>query len=102
MGPFHCTSEKVDVFSLGNIIYNLLTGHSPRGPTRQDRMQFQANQVKRGIPPILDKIYSTSNQPAVVAMREAVNKCYQPDPQKRSSAREIATGLLKVLNETMK
>jgi hypothetical protein len=61
------------------------------------------DQVQKGIPPLFDRFgpefYSISKEPTIVALREAVKKCYQPDPQKRSSAREIATYLMSAMNE---
>jgi serine/threonine protein kinase len=95
--------EKVDVYSLGNIIYILLTGHSPRGPTKQDRKAHIQQQVLNGVAPALDRFpnvfYSTSEDPRIVAMKQALNECYQPDPTKRSSSRDIANILIKAIVE---
>lgn len=63
-------------------------------------------QVRDGIAPILDKIedkmYSSNDNPAIVAMMNAIENCYQPNPKKRHSAREIAGILLKTMTEIEK
>lgn len=61
-------------------------------------------QVRVGIPPILDKkFYSTSSDnPVITAMMNAIEKCYQPNPKKRHSARDIAGILLKTMMEIEK
>ena len=86
--------EKVDVYSLGNIIYYLLTGHSPRGQTTPSRAEEQRNLVRQGVPPTLHPLYLESTNPSIAAMRYALERCYEPDPKKRPSAQFIANILI--------
>lgn len=89
----------MDIYSLGNLIFLLLTGHSPRGQTDPHRMDEVRKDVKIGIPPILDEFYENSSDPLIVAMVEALASCYEPDPKKRGSARHIAGILMQALDD---
>eukprot|EP00559_Dactyliosolen_fragilissimus_P008327 CAMPEP_0184859778 /NCGR_PEP_ID=MMETSP0580-20130426/4774_1 /TAXON_ID=1118495 /ORGANISM="Dactyliosolen fragilissimus" /LENGTH=194 /DNA_ID=CAMNT_0027356617 /DNA_START=1359 /DNA_END=1943 /DNA_ORIENTATION=+ len=91
-------NEKVDVYSLGNILFILLTGYSPRGKGTKERQQGVKDLVKAGIPPEIPTFYLKSEDPVIVAMLQAIRKCFQPDPKKRNSSRVIANHLLKALN----
>ena len=75
----------------------LLTGHSPRGQTTPERVEEQQVLVKNGIPPTLHKFYRNSNAKAIVAIREAIQRCYEGNPEYRKSARDVANGLLEAL-----
>jgi len=91
--------EKVDIYSLGNLIFLLLTGHSPRGQTDPTRIDEVRNFVQNGAPPIIDDFYENSSDPLIAAMIQALNSCYEPDPKHRGSAREIAGILMQALDE---
>ena len=65
-----------DYEALGNIIYYLLAGHSPRGQTKAIRTQEQQNLKILGIPP-------PNTDPSIMAMRRALKKCNEADPKKR-------------------
>jgi hypothetical protein len=47
--------------------------------------------VKTGIPPGLSEDYALSTEKEIVAILEAMNRCYQVDPRKRSPARDIVS-----------
>ena len=74
-----------------------MTGHAPRGRTIKDLEDKQRTLVKNGTPPKLETFYEESKEPAIVAMKEAMIKCFKPKPEDRSSAREVAQGLLDAL-----
>jgi len=87
--------EKVDVYSLGNIIFRLLTGRAPRGKSIKQRIDIVKREVANGLPPSLPVIYNESRDPAVISMRDAMKECYVKNPAKRISARTIANSLEK-------
>jgi len=88
--------EKIDIYSMGNIFFRLICGKSPWGklddnPTKE---QIHESIVQGKLPHIPSKVTKTDN-PIVIAIREAMMKAYTNDPEKRPSARSIANGLLK-------
>jgi len=95
-------TEKVDVFSLGHILFRLICGHEPwhkLEPGGLPPKDVLNEKVKQGIlPTIPDEIMDSSN-PEVVAIREAMLRCYTYDATKRPSAREIANSLQKALDQ---
>ena len=80
-----------------------MTGYTPRGTTSASRIEAVQKQLRKGIQPKFDRFgrnyFSTSDDAVIVAMREAVEKCYQPDPTKRSSAQDIVNHLFKALHK---
>lgn len=84
--------EKVDIYSLGNILFNILVGHSPRRPSRNETgwIEKVRTDVKAGIPPKFSDD-DFSKEPDIVAIVEAISRCYELDPRKRSSARDIVS-----------
>merc|ERR1712238_189288 len=92
--------EKSDIYSLGNIIFFLLTGHSPRMYTRDKKILLETRDiVKDGVEPVLSNFYIKSKQPAIIVMREALKRCYNKVPERRSTASVIADYLLGALAE---
>ena len=89
--------EKVDIYSLGNILYSILTGRTPRGKTKIERRQTIIQSLQDGDVPKLNNDFTNSNDTAIKSLRIATLKCYIKDPKKRSSAREIARILKKGL-----
>ena len=95
-------SEKVDIYSLGNTLYVLLTGSEPLGKEhKQRRLKSVSNLVAKGEYQVtFPDEYENSSHPAIVAIREAIRSCWQLDPNKRPAAIDIANGLFLKL-ETM-
>jgi len=99
-------NEKVDIFSMGHIFFRLICGHEPWNKLEIDPPQPTKDQinekVKQGILPHIPEEIMESKDFAVVAIREAMLKCYTFDPHKRPSAKEIARGLDKALEKLKK
>lgn len=83
-------SEKVDVYSMGNVFYTLLTLEWPFAEYSEDRAQ---RHVARGDRPALSDELFNSTDPSDVAFVRAMEMCYEQLPEKRASAREVATFL---------
>mmetsp|Transcript_9812 Transcript_9812/g.16305 ORF Transcript_9812/g.16305 Transcript_9812/m.16305 type:complete len:486 (-) Transcript_9812:232-1689(-) len=89
--------EKIDVYSLGNLIFYILTSKFPRGFENSKRRKKIRNRVASGIPPRLATQFVQSKDPATKALVEALSACFEANPKKRASSREVANALLNVL-----
>ena len=92
--------EKVDVYSLGNTLFVLLTGTEPRGKkNKKKRLKKVSQELAKGVKPAFPARYKVSDDPVVVAIRNAIMLCWDPDPGERPSAAEIANKLYTALGD---
>ncbi|CAB9515322.1 activated protein kinase kinase kinase 7 [Seminavis robusta] len=110
--PFHVSSNKgkfrspeeyayepetaaIDNYSMGNIFYVILTGQYPfEDMKKKDAMEA----VKEGKRQEIPEEYMNSKNPMVKALVKAILKCWDQDPSKRATSRQIQQ-LLKPLAE---
>lgn len=95
-------NEKVDIYALGNILFHILTTHSPRGKMQRERMDEVREQVRAGVRPELPKIYKKNKDPIVLAFKEAMDMCFEPNPALRATSRQVADRLYETLEEFKK
>lgn len=80
-------TEKIDVFSLGNVLYFLLTGKEPFDKmTAPEAIKL----IKKGKRLSVPKEIRSSTHLFDTTVLKALDMCYVYDHKKRSSAREVA------------
>ncbi|KAL3786809.1 hypothetical protein HJC23_008083 [Cyclotella cryptica] len=80
-------TEKVDIYSLGNIFYTLLADREPWDGFEE---KVAHRMIMKGIRPDLP---DASAEFVHVTLRELVSQCFQQDPQRRPRARILADTL---------
>ena len=93
--------EKVDVYSLCNVLYRIMTGRAPRGKSIPERVELIRNEVAEGLPPAMPPLYLYTDDAALIGIRSTMVHCYQLDPKDRWSARDIADRLVTTLESIM-
>jgi len=94
-------TEKVDVFSMGHIFFRLICGHEPWNklePAGRLVKEEVNKKVKKGMLPTIPEEVMKSTDEEVIAIRDAMLRCYSVDPIKRPSAREIANTFQSILD----
>lgn len=85
---------------MGHIFFRLICGHEPwnklepGGRPSKDEVNIK---VQRGELPFIPDDVRNSDDPEVIAIRDAMLSCYTFDPLQRPSARDIANILDKAL-----
>ncbi len=92
--------EKVDVYSLGNTLFVLLTGTEPRGKKNKKKRFMQVSrELADGLKPTFPPKYIESDDPFVIAIRNAIMLCWEPDSDRRPFAIDIANELYAALSK---
>ena len=95
-------TEKVDVFSLGHILFRLICGNEPWNKLEAGGKPSKADvneKVSKGVLPTIPLHVLNSTESEVVAIRDAMLRCYTYNPVDRPSAREIADSLQTALDK---
>jgi len=92
-------TEKIDVFSLGNILWDILTTHSPYKMSKDKMDRTRVNVAKGVLPDWPDDFNKTKaeSDPALNAIEKAMQKCLRTKPEDRPTAGEIADELSEAL-----
>jgi serine/threonine protein kinase len=93
--------EKSDIYSLGAILFHILTTHSPRGKMKAELMEGIRADVLRGKVPVLPHPYDTMKDPVTLAFKKAMDRCFVVDPTKRATADEVVGILFDALVKFM-
>ena len=83
---YHAETEKIDVYSMGNIFWVLLHGMYPF-----EKISRKATKraVSKGQRPVFEASLMTSDDTHIQALIKATKMCWAQDPEKRASAREV-------------
>jgi len=83
---YDAQSEKVDVYSFGNILYVLLQQERPfKGVSSDEAMQMVINGTR---PTMYEDVWN-SPDPITQILIQAMKMCHEHSPNKRASAREV-------------
>ena len=95
-------TEKIDIYSLGNILMEILTSHSPWGLMQKGKAEEETRpKVARGeLPEFPDDFNVTklTSDPALMAIDRAMRKCLRFRPEDRPTAGEIAAELFEAID----
>lgn len=94
-------TEKVDIYSLGNILWDILTTHSPRGKMNKELEAGVRPLVARGELPSWPSDFNKTKllvDPALMAIEKAMMKCLRVKPEDRPTAGEIAHELSEAID----
>lgn len=79
-------SEKIDIYSMGNVFYSLLTGLWPYENKKTKEAQ---KRIKNGHRPPIPEEVDISKNPLDKALLKAIRMCWDQDPNSRASSREV-------------
>lgn len=82
----YMVTEKVDIYSIGNVIYSILVGKYPFHDLSSDRVK---ELVKSGHTPDIPESYQRSDDPNIQALLQAMQLCWVKEPSRRISARHL-------------
>lgn len=97
-------SEKVDVYSLGNILFQVMTTHQPwthLEPKGKLTKEEVAELKIKGETPFIPRKYINSTDFATRTLYQAIQACFKNDPNDRPTAYQLSYGLGKALQWMM-
>mmetsp|Transcript_21388 Transcript_21388/g.34763 ORF Transcript_21388/g.34763 Transcript_21388/m.34763 type:complete len:192 (-) Transcript_21388:170-745(-) len=91
-------SEKLDVYSAGNILYGIITGLRPWNSERGNHIKTA---IKKGERPKVDDAIRNAKGTVDWELTRMLDRVYEKDPQKRASAREVVGELERLLEREL-
>jgi serine/threonine protein kinase len=86
-------TDRTDVFSMGAVLYTLLTGEKPfKHSTKEGGSTFK-EKIINGIQPRLPTRILTSEDPSYVAIADAIRWCREHKKEDRPSSQQVAQRL---------
>ncbi|KAL7560672.1 hypothetical protein ACA910_001354 [Epithemia clementina (nom. ined.)] len=83
---YQAQTEKVDMYSLGNIFYMLVAREWPFENTKE---KIAMKAIMKGQRPRLPTIVQNTTNPIIRILIEAMQMCHRQDPEQRATSREV-------------
>ena len=84
-------TEKIDVYSLGNILYQLLTGKELFYDAVSRNRKVLTKKIKAGERSIIPPEMMDTTDPFENTLLQGIEMCWRQDPKERATAREVQT-----------
>lgn len=91
-------SEKLDVYSAGNILYGIITGERPWDNERGKHIKAS---IQRGDRPEVDEAIHNRIGSVDWELTKLLDRVYEGDPEKRASAKEVVIELENLLEKLL-
>ena len=88
-------TEKIDIYSLGNVFYGILTERWPFYKVYKDKEAQK--RIIGGERPKISEFFRNSTSPFDKAMIKVIEMCWTHDPKERPPARKIQSYIAKAL-----
>jgi serine/threonine protein kinase len=92
-------SEKLDVYSAGNILYGIITGQRPWSDERGKHIRTA---IQMGERPVVNDTIRNAAGTVDAELTRLLDRVYEHDPKKRASAREIVGELESMLERELR
>ena len=83
-------TEKLDVYSAGNILYGIITGNRP---WNGERGKHTKAAIQKGERPEVDDDIRNAEGTVDAELTKLLDRAYEGDPEKRASAKELVREL---------
>ncbi len=91
-------TEKLDVYSAGNILYGIITGKKPYNGERGRHVKEDIQSGKR---PEVDAVIRDANGTVDAELVRLLDRVYETDPEQRASAKEVVAALEQLLEQVL-
>ncbi|KAL7551445.1 hypothetical protein ACHAWF_014631 [Thalassiosira exigua] len=91
-------TEKLDVYSAGNVLYGILMGEKPWGGERGKHVK---SSIVKGERPVVDDEVRGKEGSADWELARLLDRTWEQDPEKRASAREVVEALERLLEREL-
>jgi serine/threonine protein kinase len=88
-------SEKLDIYSAGNILYGIITGHRPWSDERGKHVRAA---IQKGERPLVNDTIRNAAGTVDADLTRLLDRVYEHDPTKRASAGEVVGELESLLD----
>lgn len=91
-------SEKLDVYSAGNVFYGIITGNRPWNDERGKHIKAA---IQKGDRPQVNETIRNAKGTVDAELTKLLDRVYEPDPVRRASAKEVVGELERLLEREL-